>query len=447
MSALQAVTDASPPETQKYGCCSGFRHGHFNPNAIDTIMNASLRRVLFAAALSFTVAVGSTAAWAQASYPAKPITLVVAYPAGGDTDALARLLAEKLSTRVGQPVIVDNRPGASGTIGSAYVSRAAADGYTLLFAPSTFSIAQFVMKTTGTAHYDVLKGFTPIVQTGAQSLALVVGPGTSARSPKELVAEARRSGPLGYPTPGAGSPMHIPGELFNRSAGVKLNHVPYKGVAPAINDVLGGHVASTFITLGPVLPNIASGKLAILAIATRDGNRRHALKCIAQRSPELGRPRLGLLLCREILDLDLPWLNSLNRPTRKRRIRIRTGHELLGHSDVSTTIIYTDVLQAAADGTASPPVASLSALRDRFTDRVRRTATGREYQFDDGGSGRSNFPSGPRRSRGYPPSGFCIWAPIRTVSGTTLGYDSASLQNQITGKCCVSNGRKRVAKS
>ncbi|WP_137918680.1 tripartite tricarboxylate transporter substrate binding protein [Hydrogenophaga sp. 2FB] len=230
-------------------------------------MNASLRRVFFAAALSFTVAVGSTAAWAQASYPAKPITLVVAYPAGGDTDALARLLAEKLSTRVGQPVIVDNRPGASGTIGSAYVSRAAADGYTLLLAPSTLSIAQFVMKTTGTAHYDVLKGFTPIVQTGAQSLALVVGPGTSARSPKELVAEARRSGPVGYATPGAGSPMHIAGELFNRSAGVKLNHVPYKGVAPAINDVLGGHVASTFITLGPVLPNIASGKLAILAIA------------------------------------------------------------------------------------------------------------------------------------------------------------------------------------
>lgn len=230
-------------------------------------MNASLRRALFAVALSFTVAVGSTAAWAQGSYPTKPITLVVAYPAGGDTDALARLLAERLSTRVGQPVIVDNRPGASGTIGSAYVSRAASDGYTLLLAPNTLSIAQFVMKKTGAATYDVLKGFTPIVQTGVQSLALVVGQGTSGRSLKELIAEARRSGAVGYATPGAGSPMHIAGELFNRSAGVKLNHVPYKGVAPAINDVLGGHVTSTFVTLGPVLPYIASGKLAILAIS------------------------------------------------------------------------------------------------------------------------------------------------------------------------------------
>ena len=162
---------------------------------------------------------------------------------------------------------MENRPGASGTIGSGYVARAKPEGYTLLMAASTMPIAQFVVKTSGPSQYDVLKGFTPIVQTGDQSLALVVGPSTSAKSPQELVAEAKRLGAFSYSSPGSGSPMHIAGELFNRSAGVKLNHVPYKGVAPAINDVLGGHVPSTFITLGPVIPYLTSGKLRPLAIA------------------------------------------------------------------------------------------------------------------------------------------------------------------------------------
>jgi tripartite-type tricarboxylate transporter receptor subunit TctC len=118
-------------------------------------------------------------AWAD-SYPAKPITLVVAYPAGGDTDALARLFAEKLATRVGQPVVVDNRPGASGIIGSAFVSKAAPDGYTLLLAPSTFSIAQLVLKTQRLAGYDVLNGFTPMMQTALLPLFIAAGGGATA---------------------------------------------------------------------------------------------------------------------------------------------------------------------------------------------------------------------------------------------------------------------------
>ncbi|WP_112188846.1 tripartite tricarboxylate transporter substrate binding protein [Ralstonia sp. GX3-BWBA] len=206
-------------------------------------------------------------ALAQGGYPTKPVTIVVAYPAGGDADALARLIADKLSARVGQPVLVDNRPGASGIIGTAHVAKAAPDGYTLLLAPSTFSIAQFVVTTSPGTRYDVMNGFTPIIQTGSQSLALIAGPGTTAKTVPDIIAKARLSGGLGYATPGSGSPMHIAGELFNKAAGIKLNHVPYKGVAPAINDVLGGHVPITFITLGPVLPYLSTGKLVPVALA------------------------------------------------------------------------------------------------------------------------------------------------------------------------------------
>ena len=230
------------------------------------------RRLAIAAAISMAAACASGLAWAADSYPAKLITLVVAYPAGGDTDALARLFAEKLSTRVGQPVVVDNRPGASGIIGSAYVSKAAPDGYTLLLAPSTFSIAQLVLKTNGSG-YDVLSGFTPIVQTGSQPLFLVAGGNSGLATVKDAVAAAKGGKTLSYASPGSGSPMHILGEMFARASGTTLAHVPYKGVAPAINDVLGGHVPVTFITLGPVAPYIANGKLRPLAVAS------------AQRSP------------------------------------------------------------------------------------------------------------------------------------------------------------------
>ncbi|BEP36098.1 tripartite tricarboxylate transporter substrate binding protein [Variovorax sp. V59] len=229
----------------------------------------STRRQAIATALALAAACATGLARAD-SYPSKPITLVVAYPAGGDTDALARLFAEKLSARVGQPVVVDNRPGASGIIGSAYVSKAQPDGYTLLLAPSTFSIAQLVLKKGGTSGYDVLNGFTPIVQTGSLPLFLVASSASGLASVKDLAAAAKAGKPLTYASPGSGSPMHILGEMFNRAAGVNLAHVPYKGVAPAVNDVLGGHVPATFITLGPVAPYLANGKMLPLAVASRE---------------------------------------------------------------------------------------------------------------------------------------------------------------------------------
>lgn len=223
------------------------------------------RRQAFALAACMGAALCTGSAMAQA-YPSKPITLVVAYPAGGDTDAMARLYAEKLTARLGQPVIVDNRPGASGTIGSAYVAKAPADGYTLLLAPSTFAIAPLVLKSGSGTSYDVLNGFTPIVQTSLQPLFIAASPVMGAKDVKELVAMSKVR-MLSYASPGSGSPMHILGEMFNKSAGVKISHVPYRGVAPAVNDLLGGHVPMTFITYGPVAPHIATGKVVALAVA------------------------------------------------------------------------------------------------------------------------------------------------------------------------------------
>ncbi|OUL99121.1 Bug family tripartite tricarboxylate transporter substrate binding protein [Variovorax sp. JS1663] len=224
------------------------------------------RRQALALALSLAAAGAAAPAWAQ-GYPAKPVTIVVAYPAGGDTDALARLFAEKLSTRIGQPVVVDNRPGASGVIGSSFVAKAPADGYTLLLAPSTFSIAQLVLKTGSSTGYDVQGGFTPIVQTGTLPLFLVAGSGSGFKSFKDV--QGAKDKTLSYGSPGSGSPMHILGEMVNKAAGLSLGHVPYKGVAPAVNDVLGGHVPLTYITYGPIAPHLAGGKMLPLAVADR----------------------------------------------------------------------------------------------------------------------------------------------------------------------------------
>lgn len=222
------------------------------------------RQVVMAAAL-LVAAQMSGHALAQAAYPAKPITIVVAYPAGGDTDAMARLYAEKLSHRLGQPVLVDNRPGASGTIGTVHVAKAAPDGYTLLLAPNTFAIAQFVLKTASGSSYDVLNGFTPIVQTSVQPMFVAASQTSGIKDLKTLIAQGKRDG-LTYASPGSGSPMHIMGEMFNKSAGTKLAHIPYKGVAPAVNDLIGGHVPVTFMTWGPIAP-YAGTKVNVLAVA------------------------------------------------------------------------------------------------------------------------------------------------------------------------------------
>lgn len=232
------------------------------------MMNPLRRRTMAAATLFSALSAFAATATAE-TWPARPITIVVAYPAGGDTDAIARTYAEKLSQRVGQPVLIDNRPGASGMIGNAWVAKAPADGYTLLFTPSTFPIAQHVLKAGPGVAHDVVRDFTPIMKTGDIPLLLVTAPSTGLQSATQLVAAAKAGRALTYGTPGAGSPMHIAGELFNRDAGIALVHAPYRGVAPVVNDALGGHVSVGWITPGAVASHIAAGKLLPLAVAQR----------------------------------------------------------------------------------------------------------------------------------------------------------------------------------
>ena len=222
------------------------------------------RRAALAVAAIVVAGAGPGAALAQA-WPSKPITIIVAYPPGGDTDAMARLYAEKLSARLGQPVLVDNKPGASGVIGSSQVARATPDGYTLLLAPNTFSFAQLVLKTSGSSSYDPLYGFAPIVQTSVQPMFIAASTASGIKDIDGLIAQAKAN-PLSYASPGTGSPMHILGEMFARSTGAKLVHVPYKGVAPAVNDLVGGQVPLTFMTLGPLAPFAQSGKVKVLAV-------------------------------------------------------------------------------------------------------------------------------------------------------------------------------------
>ncbi|MGU3626340.1 Bug family tripartite tricarboxylate transporter substrate binding protein [Comamonas sp. C24C] len=222
---------------------------------------------------------------AEETYPSKPITVIVSYPPGGDTDAIARLFADKLSHRLKQTVLIDNRPGAGGAIGNGMVGRARADGYTLLFTPNPFTTAPLVMKLSGAAAYDVLKGYEAIINTATQPLVLVTSPKLGVKNLPELIARAKSGATVSYASPGAGSPMHIAGEWLNKAAGVKLSHVPYRGVGPSVTDVVAGHVDTAWVTFGPVRQYLDSGKLLALAIGD---TRRSSLAPAVPTLTELG---------------------------------------------------------------------------------------------------------------------------------------------------------------
>lgn len=232
-------------------------------------MNHHRRRALIAAACTTALGLLSGTAPSHAAdlYPHKPITLVVAYPAGGDTDVLARLIGEKLGTRLGQPVIVENRTGAAGTIGTAYVSKAVPDGYTLLLAPNTITITPHVLKGVAGAQVDPVRDLTAISQLGSQSLFVVATAASGVSSVKELLASVKAGKITSYASPGNGSPMHILGELFDKATGVKITQVPYRGSVPAVADLVGGQLPMMYTTLGPVAQYIKAGKLVPLAVA------------------------------------------------------------------------------------------------------------------------------------------------------------------------------------
>jgi tripartite-type tricarboxylate transporter receptor subunit TctC len=210
---------------------------------------------------AFAAALIALPAHAQ-SYPAKPVRFVVPYAAGGNTDVLARLIGQRLSETLGQPVIVDNRPAIDGVAGIAVVARAAPDGYTLLMVSSSHAINTAMgLKLP----YDPLKDLAPITQTASQQLILTVHPSVPAKSVKELVNYAKSSAAgLNYGT--SSSATQLATELFNLLAGVKMVHIPYKGAAPMMNDLLGGQVQVSFSPSVISLPHVKSGKIRALAI-------------------------------------------------------------------------------------------------------------------------------------------------------------------------------------
>lgn len=244
-----------------------------------------VRLALRAAVLGLCLIAGSVTAQ---PYPNKPVRLIVPFPPGGVADLIARPMAEKLSLSLGQPVVIDNRAGATGTIGAAAVATAAPDGYTLLLGTTNeIAMSPTLFKSLP---YDPTKAFAPVAPVAEFPNVLVVGPSVKVRTLEEFIALAKANpGKLTFASSGPGSTNHLTAELFKSIAGVDVIHVPYKGGGPALNDLLGGHVDAMFATLPSAVPQIKAGKLKALAVT---GERRSRALPDVPTASEAGAPGL-----------------------------------------------------------------------------------------------------------------------------------------------------------
>jgi tripartite-type tricarboxylate transporter receptor subunit TctC len=209
------------------------------------------------------VLIALTAPLAAQDYPTKPVRLVIPFPPGGSNDIVGRLVATQLSERLGKQVVVENRGGAGGVVGTEMVSKAAPDGYTLLLISLAHAVNPWLYKL----NYDPIKSFTPVAMLGSGPNVLAVHPDLPVKSAKDLVALAKQKpGELQYASAGVGSFQHLGGELFKLVAGVDIMHVPFKGGGPAMIDVMGGHTKIVFSSLVQTTPHIRSGKLKALGV-------------------------------------------------------------------------------------------------------------------------------------------------------------------------------------
>jgi tripartite-type tricarboxylate transporter receptor subunit TctC len=217
-------------------------------------------------AACFAAALLAAAQAAAQSWPVRPVRMVVPLSPGGFADVPARILAPRLSAALGQNVFVENRPGAGGTIGSAFVAKSAPDGHTLLFTGTPHVIAPWLYRSMP---YDALKDFEPVALVASGPYVLVVHPALGVASVKELVAAAKaQPGRIDYASSGNGSAQHLVSALFSSMAGIELNHVPYKGSAPALQDLLSGQVKVSFAGTPNVLQHVRGGRLRALAVST-----------------------------------------------------------------------------------------------------------------------------------------------------------------------------------
>ena len=241
---------------------------------MNPIHTPSKRRTLLAALATAAIGAVPASAFAQAGYPTKPVTIVVPFAAGGTTDILARIIGQALTTELGQSVIVDNRAGAGGNIGGAMAAKAPADGYTLFMGTvGTHAINASLYKKMP---FDPIKDFAPLTRVANVPNLLVANPAQPYKTVKELIAYAKANpGKVNFGSSGNGSSIHLSGELFKSLARVDMVHVPYKGSAPAVTDLLGNQIGIMFDNMPSAIQHVRSGKLVPIAVTT------------AKRSPEL----------------------------------------------------------------------------------------------------------------------------------------------------------------
>jgi tripartite-type tricarboxylate transporter receptor subunit TctC len=203
---------------------------------------------------------------AQDVYPSKPVKIIVAYPAGGANDIVARAIGQELAQDLGQAVVIENRSGAAGTIGADAAAKSPPDGYTLFMAAGAHTLAPSLHAKLP---YDIVRDFAPVSLAALGTYLLVVHPSVPAKSVKELIELAKaKPGTLNFASSGAGAPPHLAGVMFQKLAGVTLNHVPYRGDTPAINDLMAGHVQLAFLSIQPLIPQVKAGTLRALAITS-----------------------------------------------------------------------------------------------------------------------------------------------------------------------------------
>jgi tripartite-type tricarboxylate transporter receptor subunit TctC len=310
-----------------------------------------MKFVRFALALALS-AVVATPALAQ-NYPNRPVRLVVPFPAGGGVDTMARIVGNKLSERIGQPVLVEHRPGAGGTLGADAVAKAAPDGYTVLITVNALAISAALYKTLP---FDPLKAFEPVVQVAANPFVLVGSPKMQAATIQDVIALAKaKPGTMNYGSSGLGAPLHLLTEQFKHSAGLDIAHIPYRGDAPMLTALLAGDVQIGFMPAGTGVPQVKNGQVKGLAVTGQ------------KRSPAL--PEVPTLLEAGVKGLEADsWYGLFAPAGTPRDVVMRLNREMI---EVLKAPDVVERLRSAGNAPAGGAPEQLNAIYradiDRFT--------------------------------------------------------------------------------
>jgi tripartite-type tricarboxylate transporter receptor subunit TctC len=275
------------------------------------------------------------------SYPTQPIKLIIPFAAGGPSDVLARGFAPKLGENLGQPIILENKPGAGANLAAEYVANSKGDGYTLfLMMVGTQAINETLYKKL---NYNVVKDFAPISLVGSSSLMLVANPSVPVKTVPELIAfDKANPGKVSFGSSGAGTPLHLAGELFNTQAGTNILHVPYKGAAPALTDVLGGQIQTAIVGTPAALPYVKSGKLTALGVTSlKRSSNAPEIPAIAETLPKFEVELVYAIVApastpKAIVDkLNSQLISVLNNPEIKAQLNSR-GFDVLTSTPIQT---------------------------------------------------------------------------------------------------------------